>query len=229
MELDDTRISFLDQNEAQNDSHSDQKNEIDCEQQNKKLKNSGGDDKNGVQCFALRHVVRKPSKFAKKKVREHKREITWLRILITAGLTLFDTISDLILAVNYHINGHKWWGVLTLIFFTQPFILGVIWFTRIAFGMVWISMRKKGWKRRRSIYKLWLYWKAFECIMEAGPQLILQLYIMALPAESGSLPDSHNTTYNQNITGENTLNRSQNINVVFLIAFWFNAHLTYLQ
>ncbi len=121
---------------------------------------------------------------------KYKKKITVVRFIFTAGLTLFDVISDLVLAVDYFINGDRWWGGLTLAFFILPFISGVF--------LLCLGIAKLCRNAEAYIHIGWIIWKVSECICEAGPQLILQLYIMALPAEP-SLSDGQNTT------GENIL------------------------
>ncbi len=160
----------------------------------------------------LKRVVKIPYKFAKKKVKkqkykvqrsveEHKYKVKLTYVIINACLTLFDVVSDLVLAVNYFRNGNYWWGGLTLAFFSVPFIIGVI--------LVCDEICKRGCKscldrtdlddeldqiRNEEVFFRWILWKGVaECVLESGPQLILQLYIMALPAES-SMPDSNDTT-----------------------------------
>ncbi len=95
----------------------------------------------------------------------HKKKTNVIIFTITAGLTLFDIISDLVLAVVYFINGDYWWGGLTLVFFIVPFIIGV-WALCVVIA---------AWFRNEEIkkfYSMWILWKMFECIWEAGPQLI---------------------------------------------------------
>ncbi len=160
----------------------------------------------------IKHVVKKPYKFAKKKVKkqkykvksaveEHKYKVKLTYVIINACLTLFDVVSDLVLAVNYFRNESYWWGGLTLAFFSVPFIIGVI--------LVCEEICKRGFKscldptdlddeidqiRNEKVFFRWILWKGVaECVLESGPQLILQLYIMALPTDS-TLPDSNDTT-----------------------------------
>ncbi len=128
--------------------------------------------------------------------KRHKNKINVIRFTITAGLTLFDIISDLVLAVKYFINGDYWWGGLTLAFFILPFIIGVLFLWKVIPDLC--GDTEDDDEDVGTPHQWWIIWKVFECIWEAGPQLILQLYIMALPAEA-SLSDRHNTT------GENNL------------------------
>ncbi len=125
----------------------------------------------------------------------HKKKIRVIRMIFTAGLTLFDVISDVVLAVNYFINGHYWYGGLTLFFFIKPFILGLC----LSIGYIYDSYFAHGCMHKGVIddkywHMHWLIFKAWEGLWEAGPQLILQLYIMALPADSPSLSENYNTT-----------------------------------
>ncbi len=129
----------------------------------------------------------------------HEKKIKVIRKIFTAGLTLFDVVSDVVLTVTYFINGDYLYGGLTLLFFIKPFILGMC----LSIGYVMDTCDtqscldiEKGEEENVFWYMNWLSFKIWECIWEAGPQLILQLYIMALPTGPPSMPD------NQNATGE---------------------------
>ncbi len=166
----------------------------------------------------LKDAVKKPYKFAKRKYVIHQGTIKRIKLIFTIGLSVFDIISDLVLAVNYFINGDTWWGGLTLAFFILPFIV----FLLFLYFVCHVCTRMKDENENENEHEnqidenldfllgILLQPRALECILEAGPQLILQLYIMALPAES-TLSESNNTTYSYNATNNHHTLDSHNV------------------
>ncbi len=110
-------------------------------------------------------------------------KLSKLKAACTVCLTVFDMGSDIVLAVDYYQTGEDWWWfALTLTFFLLPVLVLAV----IGFFMLY---------QRRLIPDSLKYWKAFECMAESGPQLILQLYIMALPdvASLTETEENHST------------------------------------
>ncbi len=103
-----------------------------------------------------------------------------IQLLITVGITIFDMVSDVMLAADYAKTGKdSWWFALTLTFFILPlpFLLLLVCFTGLclcAGGLCY-----DGWGPEGIKFPITL-WKQFECVAESGPQLILQLYILAI-------------------------------------------------
>ncbi len=74
---------------------------------------------------ALKHgVVDRPKLFFK----EHGigRKLKAIKFTFTVIVTLFDIISDIVLAADYFINGDIFWGLLTVLFIIFPLILIVM-------------------------------------------------------------------------------------------------------
>ncbi len=120
-----------------------------------------------------------------------------IKTLITIGLTVFDMVSDILLAVDYAETGEDdWWFALTLTFFILPLLplLILLFFTIVA-----MCKHGKEWFDYGDFEFYYPSWKQFECVAESGPQLILQLYIMAISTynrDKGShhISNSANTT-----------------------------------
>ena len=87
--------------------------------------------------------------------------------IINVILTGFDIVSDFILAVDYCVTDNPWWCGLTWAFIVGPLLGGI--------GVLVLYCRDD-FNRATS----WKGWKALELSLEAGPQLLLQLYILAL-------------------------------------------------
>ena len=92
-----------------------------------------------------------------------------VRPLLSAILAAADVVSDIILAVNYGVNGCTWWCGLTWLFIAIPNVVGI--------GLIFKAFRdyKKGKARNGSIWRLW---KLVEIFFESGPQMFLQLCII---------------------------------------------------
>ncbi len=123
----------------------------------------------------------------------NRREFKIVAAVFTIVLTGFDMGSDLLLAVNYASTGKDdWWFGLTLTFFIVPILLLLLIILMTGDNM-------------KNFKELFPYWKQFECTVESGPQLILQLYIMCLPniETTGNQNAESNTTMNINVTLSN--------------------------
>ncbi len=101
--------------------------------------------------------------------------VKWIiGLMITIGLTIFDMVSDIILAVDYASTGKDdWWFALTLTFFLLPVI-------PLFFLLLAALVECTEWRINFNIGLFFHLWKQFECAAESGPQLILQLYILAV-------------------------------------------------
>ncbi len=97
---------------------------------------------------------------------------------------------------DYVTGKDQWYFALTLSFFLIPTIVWAV------LGLM-TSMRGCTCKEP-FIKRMWLQWKTFESIVESGPQLILQIYIMALPETSKST--TTNTTGIETITTNTVAN-----------------------
>ncbi len=105
--------------------------------------------------------------------------------IVTITLTVFDMVSDLALALEYRRLGDDLWYELTLTCLLGPaIVLGIILFILLI-----ISIQDKTGTGHFPMAFLvacgdmeyvFLCWKYFECMFESGPQIILQLYIMAV-------------------------------------------------
>ena len=99
------------------------------------------------------------------------------RQLLSVILAVADLVSDIILAVNYGVNGHKWWCGLTWAFIVVPIVVGIVLIIRAFLDY------KKGKPRDGSTWRLW---KGVEICFESGPQMLLQLYIISLAESRGT-------------------------------------------
>ncbi len=123
-----------------------------------------------------------------------------IQLMITIGLTIFDMVSDIILAVDYANTGEDdWWFALTLTFFLLPiiplvFLLLLTLAIYIDDGCSFSSIKDTN----KDVAKYFHLWKQFECVAESGPQLILQLYILAVSSmdfpATEQITDFENTT-----------------------------------
>ena len=114
-----------------------------------------------------------------------------IQLMITIGLTIFDMVSDIILAADYANTGEDdWWFALTLTFFVLPliplfFLLLLTVLEYIGHGCSLSNMNQIN----KEVAKYFHIWKQFECVAESGPQLILQLYILAISSMDENATD----------------------------------------
>ena len=103
---------------------------------------------------------------------------TILLNVVSIVLTAVDIISDVILAVDYCATDNPWWCGLTWTFIAAPIV---------AFPIIFCCCSETGGGRDdiRTPSKL-KFWKCTEICFESGPQLILQLYILALQDQNTS-------------------------------------------
>ena len=104
--------------------------------------------------------------------------------LLSVVLAVADLVSDIVLAVNYGVSGHKWWCGLTWVFIVVPLVVGVVLFVKAFLDY------KKGKARDGAMWKLW---KGVEICFESGPQMLLQLYIVALSESRRTAMSSGNS------------------------------------
>ena len=95
-----------------------------------------------------------------------------LQLIFNIILTIFDVTSDVLLAVDYYVMDNPWWCILTAAaFISLPLITGVV------FLLVYCYLTPS---EKLSGKSVWNVWKGIEICFESGPQVILQLYILAL-------------------------------------------------
>ena len=115
-------------------------------------------------------------KFKETKVfNKSKKKLGRFLAIFSIILTIADMVSDIVLAVDYCVTENPWWCGLTWTFITVPVLAGIPYLCVCAF-----STGEEKWQISKS-------WKITETCFEAAPQLILQLYIIAL---SGKDPSS---------------------------------------
>ncbi len=129
----------------------------------------------GATKAVFKAVLKKPYKVVKKQYTKHERKIRLIKNIITACLTIFDMISDVVLASNYYINGRGSWCFLTILFIFFPFLLAPI-LLGIAVCTACANRHQATMSNSEIFSAYWLSWKAIECVFESGPQLILQIY-----------------------------------------------------
>ena len=89
---------------------------------------------------------------------------------LSAALTVVDYVSDIMLGFEYLTSNNPVWGGLTLAFIAGPAI------SAIYIGAYVCPEEDKN----KFGEKLFYIWKGSEVCLESGPQVILQLYILAL-------------------------------------------------
>ena len=133
----------------------------------------------------LKRGIRKPYKAVKKQYTKHERQIKWIKTFITAILTVYDMGSDVALACNYYMNDQNTWGSLTIMFCFVPFFMGFMILCYIPANMFFC--KEKVPPDEDAVKNIWLMWRLSECLIESCPQLILQLYIMALEDDNAKV------------------------------------------
>ena len=116
-----------------------------------------------------------------------------MQLIFNIILTIFDITSDVVLAVDYYVTDNPWWCGLTMAFIALPFIVGVV------FLGVYCYLPSS---QKLSGQSVWNVWKGIEICFESGPQVILQLYILALKdlnpkSFKGKLYSVHNSNIPQ--------------------------------
>ena len=114
-------------------------------------------------------------------------EIKQVLTLVSFILTVADVVSDIVLAADYCESDNRWYCGLTWTFVAMPVI---------TFFVIIPSYTSSATVDPSST---WTYWKTTETTFESGPQLVLQLYIMASAAQdptssSGNL--KHHSVFN---------------------------------
>ena len=89
-------------------------------------------------------------------------------------LTCVDISTAIILAIDYTVVNSEW-SALTWAFIAGPFFTFVI----ITLTYFYFSSKKEN-EIFEDVSNVWIYWKATELCLECGPQILLQLYIIAL-------------------------------------------------
>ena len=95
-------------------------------------------------------------------------------LVLSVILTILDIGSDVVLAVDYCVTGNPWWCGLTWTFLAVPELFGFIFLYVCVYGL---GDDRDESENTKSFW--WKLWKGFEICFESGPQLILQLYIIA--------------------------------------------------
>ena len=146
--------------------------------------------------------------------------------IITIGLTVFDMVSDILLAMDYAETGEdEWWFALTLTFFILPLLplLILLFFTIVA-----MCKHGKEWFDYGDFEFYYPSWKQFECVAESGPQLILQLYIMTGTTYNTNQGSDHISS-SENTTLLNTIKPENSTSLLWWIAQTDNATVTVLD
>ena len=95
-----------------------------------------------------------------------------LKHVFNLVLTGVDIVSDIILAIDYCFVDAEWCA-LTWALIAGPFFTFIIIILTFRFSGLF-----------ESAAQALTYWKATEVCLEAGPQLVLQLYIIALSEQN---------------------------------------------
>ncbi len=98
-------------------------------------------------------------------------------------LTIADVVSDIIMAFDYWDKEEVLWFSLTWVFIILPILSFPVVVPATKLLCLQMSDRNV-----QGAVTLWTTWKATELALESGPQLLLQLYIMALPDQDVSMP-----------------------------------------
>ena len=103
-------------------------------------------------------------------------------------LTCVDISSAIMLAIDYSVADSKW-SALTWAFIAGPFFTFlIIALTYFYFNIKNQKSESEQYANKKMIFEhpwhAWIYWKATELCLESGPQLILQLYIIALSEQN---------------------------------------------
>lgn len=97
---------------------------------------------------------------------------------ISIVLTIPDIVTDIMLAIDYCSNGETQWCLLTFVFISPPLLLLFV----LSVSCCWLCVEKQlNGDNLLETGKFFKAWKAFEAVVESGPQLVLQLYIVTLP------------------------------------------------
>ena len=102
--------------------------------------------------------------------------LDFLSPILNFALTGVNIVSDIILAIDYCVVDTQWCG-LTWAFIVRPVL---------TFCIILLFYQSKDGSLADAWKKVYVYWKATEVCFEAGPQLVLQLYIIALTAKEAS-------------------------------------------
>ena len=98
--------------------------------------------------------------------------------LVLAGA---DVVSDITLAIDYCTTDNPWWCGLTWAFLSVPLLLGIL----LVLGFLCTCCDDND-DDDEDLAEMFFVWKLIEMCFESGPQLVLQLYIMALSEEDPS-------------------------------------------
>ncbi len=142
------------------------------------------------------------TKLQKPKAKHQKKlhmAILWASVGMSICLSAADVITDVILALKYHRNGDWWWFLLTTIFCSAPFAIVAIVAPLWVIHRIWILRQiQTNANTNTSTNKTILeklqqgstLWSAYEVLFESGPQLLLQMYILAQPTGTSIAPGS---------------------------------------
>ena len=87
-------------------------------------------------------------------------------LLVVSGIvTIVDTVSDVVLAVDYCVTDNPWW-------------CGLTWTFIVLHLLTFLIILIIGYQTSMARQVMWKFWKCTEICFESGPQLILQLYIL---------------------------------------------------
>ena len=99
-----------------------------------------------------------------------------IKDIVSVVLTLADVGSDVALAIDYCTTDNPWWCGLTWTFIAAPIV---------TFPIVFCCF-DDGTQLNSEVPSRMKFWKCVEICFESGPQLILQLYILALQDQDPS-------------------------------------------